>query len=179
ATLDLKGLGEIPNVGKSTAEKIIEYLGTGRVEAIEKLRAKIPAGVREMTAVAGLGPKKALVLYTELGIASVDDLEQAVRDGKLDGLRGFGKKTGENILHGIELLRRSGGRVLISDAMTVAESIVAALSSVDGCVACSYAGSLRRMRESIGDVDILAAAEESKPLMAAFTALPLLPPLIA
>jgi DNA polymerase (family X) len=179
SALDLDGLQEIPNVGKSTAEKILEYLHSGQVEALERLRAKVPAGVRELTTIPTLGPKKAMVLYQELGVSSVAELTHAIETDQLSGLRGFGPKTAENIRHGIELLRRGGGRVLISTAMAVAEDIVAELSTVSGCADCTYAGSLRRMRESIGDVDILAAARDSKPLMDAFTRLPLVADVIA
>jgi DNA polymerase (family 10) len=179
STLDLKELQQIPNVGKSIAEKVVEYLHSGQIEAIEKLRAKIPAGVRELIAIPTLGPKKAIVLYQELGVSSVDELVDAIKADRLNELRGFGPKTAENLLHGIDLLRRSGGRVLISVATEVAEEIVAALSAVKGCVNCAYAGSLRRMRETIGDVDVLAAAADSGPLMAAFTKLPLVAEVIA
>jgi DNA polymerase (family 10) len=179
STLDLKELQQIPNVGKSIAEKILEYLHSGQIEAVEKLRAKIPVGVRELIAIPTLGPKKAIVLYQELGVSSVDELEQAIKAERLNELRGFGPKTAENIQHGIDLLRRSGGRVLISTATEAAEEIVAELAAVKGCVSCAYAGSLRRMRETIGDVDILAAAEDSGPLMAAFTGLPLVAEVIA
>jgi DNA polymerase (family X) len=172
SSLDVKSLQEIPNVGRSTAQKIVEYLGTGHVQAIDDLRMKIPAGVRELTTIPTLGPKKAMVLYSDLGIASVSQLEAAIHAGALEGLRGFGPRTAENLLHGIEQLEQSHGRVLINEAMEAAESIVAALSAVPGCVKCAYAGSLRRMRETVGDVDILAAADESRPLMEAFAGLP-------
>jgi DNA polymerase (family 10) len=168
ASLDLKGLQQVPNVGKSIAEKIVEYLASGRIEAMEQLRAKIPPGVRELTAVPGLGPRKAVILYEELGIDTVTELEDAIREGRLSGLRGFGAKTAENLLHGIELSRSSGGRSLIHDAMTVAEEAVALVGAVAGCLRCCHAGSLRRMRETIGDIDILAAAEDPVPLMTAF-----------
>src|SRR5215471_9615964 len=98
ATLDQTELQKIPNVGKSIAEKIVEFLTTGRIEAVEALRAKIPEGVRAMTEVPGLGPKKAMVLYTELNIASIDELETAIREERLNGFRGFGPKTAENML---------------------------------------------------------------------------------
>ena len=173
STLDTKELRAIPNVGASIADKITEFLGTGTVAAIEKLRAKVPAGVRELTRIPGLGPRKAMALYEELGVASPDELAAAIGEGRLEGLRGFGPKTADNILHGIELLRHSGGRVLISEAMDAAEQIVAELSTVDGCVRCTYAGSLRRMRDTIGDVDILAASLDSAPLMEAFRQLPI------
>ncbi|HKT06115.1 MAG TPA: DNA polymerase/3'-5' exonuclease PolX [Rugosimonospora sp.] len=173
STLDLKGLQQIPNVGKSIAEKTVEYFASGGIQALERLRAQVPAGVRELTRIPGLGPKKAMVLYEDLGVTSIEELRDAVLAGKLAGQRGFGARTGENILHGIALLEHSQGRVLVSTAMEAAEEIVAALSTVPGCVRCTYAGSLRRMRDTIGDVDILAAAGDSAPLMAAFSGLPL------
>lgn len=172
ATLGLKGLQEIPNVGKSIAQKVREYVDSGTVLAVEELRARIPDGVRRLTAIPTLGPKKALAVYEELGVSSVEELADAIHQERLRDLKGFGPRTEENILHGIELLRASGGRVRIDVATEVAESIVAALSAVDGCEKCAYAGSLRRCRETIGDIDILVAAEESAPVMRAFTALP-------
>jgi DNA polymerase (family 10) len=179
SALDLAGLREIPQVGGSIAEKIVEYLHSGRVETVERLRAKVPAGVRELTTIPTLGPKKAMVLYRELGVSSVAQLVHAIETDQLAELRGFGPKTAENIRHGIELLRRGGGRVLVSMAMAVAEETVAELSAVSGCVTCTYAGSLRRMRDTIGDIDILAAARDSGPLMAAFTRLPLVAEVVA
>ncbi|MEN3305478.1 MAG: polymerase [Micromonosporaceae bacterium] len=179
STLDLKGLQQIPNVGRSIAEKIVEYLGTGTVPAMEKLRAKVPAGVRELTRIPTLGPRKAMVLYEDLGVTSIEELRDAILAGKLAGQRGFGARTAENILHGIALLEHSQGRVLVSTAMETAEEIVAALSTVAGCVRCTYAGSLRRMRDTIGDVDVLAASAHSEPLMAAFAGLPLVAEVIA
>ncbi len=179
ATLDRKALEQIPNVGGSTAGKIQEYLATGRVEAVEKLRGRIPAGVRELTRIPGLGPKRAVALYEQLGVGSVADLVTAIEDGRVAGLRGFGAKGVANLQHGIELLAASGGRVLISEATAVADEIMAALSAVPGCQRVDVAGSLRRMRETIGDVDILAAAEDSGPLMAAFVALPVVAEVVA
>jgi DNA polymerase (family 10) len=179
AILDRKALEQIPNVGGSTAGKIQEYLTTGRIEAVEKLRGRIPAGVRELTRIPGLGPKRAVALYEQLGIGSVADLATAIEDGRVAGLRGFGAKGVANLQHGIELLAASGGRVLISEATEVAEEIVAALAAVPGCARVDVAGSLRRMRETIGDVDILAAAADSAPLMAAFLALPLVAEVVA
>ncbi|MFC9327436.1 DNA polymerase/3'-5' exonuclease PolX [Kitasatospora sp. NPDC057015] len=172
AGLDVKGLLEIPGVGKSTADKIGEYLRTGRIEALEQQRAKIPPGVREVMGIPTVGPKKALALYRDLGIGSVDDLAEAARAGRLADVPGFGERSAERILRGVELQRQAGGRVGIDVATALAEEIVAALSAVPGCTRCEHAGSLRRMRETAGDLDVLAAAEDSAPLMAAFTALP-------
>ncbi|MEW2396030.1 DNA polymerase/3'-5' exonuclease PolX [Streptomyces sp. NPDC046862] len=179
ATLDLKGLQEIPNVGKSIAGKVLEYFRTGRVSAVEELRSKIPAGVRRLTAIPTLGPKKAHALYEELGISTIDELVGAIHAERLRDLKGFGPRTEEKLLHGIGLLQSSGDRVLLDVAMDLAEDIVSALSRVTGCRRCAYAGSLRRLRETIGDIDILAAAEESGPLMRAFTELPYVTEVIA
>jgi DNA polymerase (family 10) len=179
STLDAAGLAQIPNVGKSIAAKIAEYVASGKIAALEELRVQIPPGARKLIDIPGLGPKKAVILSKELGVSSVGELAHAIEAGRLDGLAGFGPKTAENILHGIELLRRNEGRVLIDTAMRLAEEIVVALSAVPGCVECAYAGSLRRVRDTIGDVDILAAAADSAALMKAFSELPVVSEIIA
>ena len=169
---DLDGLGEaalvkIPGVGKSIAGKIAEYQATGGMSALEELRGKVPPGVRELTKVPGLGPKRAMQLSRELGIASVAELRDAVRQGRLRDLAGFGAKSEERILRGLAVM--TGDRVLVSAAMEVATLVIAALKPLAGRV--EYAGSLRRMRETIGDVDILATAEDEEGaarLMSAF-----------
>ncbi|MFJ4848508.1 DNA polymerase/3'-5' exonuclease PolX [Streptomyces sp. NPDC088733] len=170
--LDGKALREIPGVGRSVAEKVAEYLGTGAVSAVEELRARIPPGVREMTAIPSLGPRRTMTLYKELHIASVRELAVAIEQERPRDLPGFGPRTEENILHGIGLMQSSGGRVPLNVATEVAEEVVAALSEVTGCRRCAFAGSLRRMRETIGDVDVLVAAARSAPFMEAFTRLP-------
>jgi len=168
AQLDAKALREIPGVGASIAAKITEYRGTGSIAALDELRERIPPGVLELTRVPGLGPKRALQLNRDLGVESVDDLAAAIKAGRLDGLAGFGAKSEERIASGIEVYRQGRERVMLDVATHVATTMVAALSAVPGCQRCAYAGSLRRMRETIGDVDILAAADDSAPLMAAF-----------
>ena len=170
--LDAKGLRAIPGVGASIAAKIAEYLQTGRIAVLDELRAKIPAGVLELTRVPGLGPKRALQLNHDLGVSSVDELAAAIKAGRLEGLAGFGARSEERIASGIEVYRQGRERVLFDVALHTATTTVAAMSAVPGCQRCAYAGSLRRWRETIGDVDILAAAADSAPLMAAFTALP-------
>ncbi|WP_251092713.1 DNA polymerase/3'-5' exonuclease PolX [Streptomyces sp. Caat 7-52] len=172
STLDADGLREIPNVGRSIAEKVTEYLRTGRIALVEERRARIPAGVRELITIPTLGPKKALRLYEDLHISSVSELAAAVEADALADLKGFGEKTQDNIRHGIELLRRAGARVPLAPATDTAEGIVAELSGVTGCRRCAYAGSLRRMRETVGDLDVLVAAERSAPFMDALCELP-------
>ncbi|MCC5475064.1 DNA polymerase/3'-5' exonuclease PolX [Streptomyces barringtoniae] len=170
--LDEDGLKEIPNVGKSIADKVAEYLRTGTMAVVEERRAKIPAGVRELITIPTLGPKKALRLYEDLHISSVSELAAAIEADALADLKGFGEKTQDNIRHGIELLQRAGARVPLSLALDTAEEIVAQLSAVTGCGRCAYAGSLRRMRETVGDLDVLVAAKKSEPFMAALCELP-------
>ncbi|WP_395106340.1 DNA polymerase/3'-5' exonuclease PolX [Actinomadura sp. SCN-SB] len=179
STMDLAGLRRIPSVGEAIAKKLVDYNTTGTIRQVEELRAQIPAGVRTLTTIPTLGPKKALAVYEELGISSVPELADAIRDGRLRGLKGFGAKTEENILHGIELMQQSGERVLLDVAAGLADEIVTALSAVTGCRRCTYAGSLRRMRETIGDIDVLAASSDPRPIMEAFTALPYVTEVIA
>ncbi|MER7505045.1 DNA polymerase/3'-5' exonuclease PolX [Nonomuraea pusilla] len=179
SALDDAGLRRIPNVGQSIAAKIEEYLRTGAIHQLEELRAKVPAGVRRLIDVPTLGPKKAMVLYEEVGVRSVEDLEAAIHAGRLQGLHGFGPKTEDNLLHGIALMHKTGARVRLDTAMEVAEAIVAALSDVPGCVRCAYAGSLRRMKDTIGDVDVLATADDSAALMTALPGLPAVAEVIA
>ncbi|MFF9870251.1 DNA polymerase/3'-5' exonuclease PolX [Streptomyces sp. NPDC013953] len=172
STLDAGQLRDIPNVGRSIADKIVEYLASGHVSAIEERRDAIPAGVRELITIPTLGPKKAMVLHEELGVSSVDQLLDAIHHERLRDLKGFGEKTEENILHGIRLMQKAGDRILLDAAMDTAEQIVSELSAISGCQRCAYAGSLRRMRETIGDIDVLVAAERSAPFMDALGSLP-------
>ncbi len=169
---DVKQLQAIPNVGTSIAEKIHEFLQTGTMSALEDLRSQIPAGVRELMAIPGLGPKKAMVLHEERGIASVDELLAAIDAGKLSGLKGFGQKSVDNILRGIEQTRASGERAHVNVALDVAEELLGELSTVRGVRRATFAGSLRRMAETIGDVDLLVASERPAAVMDRFVGLP-------
>jgi DNA polymerase (family 10) len=169
AGMDLKQILEIPSVGKSIGEKIDEHLRTGTIAALDELRSQIPAGVREMIAVPGLGPKKAMILYRDLGIAGIDALQAAVEEGRLADLKGFGAKTEENVRRGIERLRQQGGRALSSVAMDLAESVLERLGSRADVDRAEYAGSLRRMAETVGDLDLLVASADAAGVMEAFT----------
>ena len=171
--MELREILEIPNVGRSIGEKIHGFLRTGTIPALEDLRAQVPAGVRAIMSIPGLGPKRAMVLYRELGISSVDELERAVEEHHLASLKGFGAKTEGNIREGIARLRESGGRSLVNVALDLAESLLAQLTVVKGVKRTAYAGSLRRMAQTIGDVDLLVAADErhAAPIMEAFVSL--------
>jgi DNA polymerase (family 10) len=170
--LDDAALRKIPGVGGSIAAKIIQYQQTGTIAELEDLRASVPDSVREMTRIPALGPKRAFQLHRELGIGSIAELSAAIDEGKLKDLRGFGPRSEDKLRRGIELARSLGQRVPLDVASDVAGRIVAAISAVPGCERCEHAGSLRRFRETIGDVDILAAAGDSGPLMRAMTELP-------
>jgi DNA polymerase (family 10) len=167
AGLDDAALRRIPGVGKSIAAKITEFRDTGSIAALEELRARIPAGVRELTKVPGLGPSRALQLNKQLGIADVNQLAEAVRQGRLRDLDGFGAKSEERILRGLAVLNTE--RVTLNVALSTATTLADALAPLSE--RCEYAGSLRRWRETIGDIDILAATSRPDPVTAAFTEL--------
>ncbi len=162
----------IPGVGKSIAAKVGEVTATGTFAELEELRADIPDGVRRLTRIPALGPRRALQLYRELQISSPEQLREAIAEGKLNDLKGFGSKSAEKLLRGLELLARAGDRVLLNEAAETAAAVMTVVGAVPGCQRIAPAGSLRRARESIGDVDVLAAAADSAPLMAALTAMP-------
>lgn len=167
AGMSESALVKIPGIGKSIGGKIAEIGRTGTFAALEDLRAQVPAGVRDLAKVPGLGPKRAVQLAHELGISDVAGLEAAVKAGKLRNLPGFGVKSEEKILRGLEVM--TADRVLVSVARDTAIPLVDALRPLSDRVA--YAGSLRRMRETVGDVDILATAaseEQASRIMAAF-----------
>jgi DNA polymerase (family X) len=165
-------LREIPGVGKAIADKIDELLRTGQLQFLEKLKSEVPPGLAEWLKVPGLGPKKIALIWKELGITTLAEVEQAAREGKLRNLAGMGAKSEEYILTGIEALGRRSGRIPLGRAFPLAQEIIAALKKIPGVTDASPAGSLRRMRSTVGDLDILVAAQESAPVMEAFTTLP-------
>jgi len=165
-------LTEIPMVGATLAEKITEMLETGKLEFLEKLAAEIPPGLVAVLRVNGVGPKRAMQFYKELNIASVADLETAARANKLRSLSGMGEKSEKKIIEAIEALARRTDRVRIDIAMTAAESILQDLLTLPGILKHEIAGSLRRGRSTIGDVDLLIASEDATPIMDKFVARP-------
>ena len=169
---DLKEILKIPSVGRSIGEKIEEFLTTGGVAELEALREKIPAGVRDLMSIPGLGPKKAMVLHKELGVGTVDELVEAIEQDRVAALPRFGAKTQENIARGIGQLRSAGGRIRIDLALDVAEVFIDALSTLRQTRRVAFAGSLRRMKETIGDVDLLVAGSDAASIMEAFVAHP-------
>jgi DNA polymerase (family 10) len=165
-------LETVPGIGKTLAEKIDELMRTGRLQAYEKLKAQVPEGVVALLQIPDVGPKRAALFWKQLGITSVETLEQAARDGRLRDLPGMGQKSEEKVLAGIAALKRRSGRALLGVAWPLAAALLDALREAPGVVRVSPAGSLRRMRETVGDLDLLAAAEDPEPVMARFRALP-------
>src|SRR5262249_38027565 len=170
--LDDPALRKIPGVGGSIATKIIQFQRTGTFTELEDLRASVPDGVRQMTRIPALGPKRAFQLYRELGIGSIAELSAAIDEGRLKDLRGFGPKSEDKLRRGIALAESFAERVPLNVASDVAERIMAEISAGPGCERSEHAGSLRRYAETIGDVDILAAAREPGPLMGRIVELP-------
>lgn len=167
-------LERIPGVGKAIAEKIGELLDTGELQYYNRLQEKVPPGVRELLRIPGVGPRTAGRLYRELGITSLAELKVAAESGRLATLKGFGAKTIESILQGISAAERQDRRVLLAHALEIAEALLDALRSASpALLQAAYAGSLRRGRPTVGDLDILAAAEDAPAVVRAFTTLPL------
>jgi DNA polymerase (family X) len=171
--LDEKALLAIPTIGKNMAQRIREYTEKGAMHELEELREMVPPGVRELTRIPGLGPKKAVLLNTELGVTTIDELLEAINANRLRGVKGLGAKTEENLLRGIDQLQQHGERVRLDVALSLAEELVAGLAQSPAVQEVSFAGSLRRMRETIGDVDILTASDDVEAVMNAFDELPM------
>jgi DNA polymerase (family X) len=165
-------LTEIPGVGKAIAEKIDELLATGKLEFLEKLKKEVHPDLATWMKVPSLGPKKIAMISKELKITSLADLEKAAKAGKLKNLPGMGAKSETAILEGLASLSRRTGRISVGKALPLANEIIAALKKVKGVVDAQPAGSLRRMRSTVGDLDILVAAKDSAAVMEAFVKLP-------
>lgn len=162
-------LTKIPGVGKAIADKIDELLTTGRLEYLEELRAEVPDSLAKLLEVPDLGPKKIALFWQELGITTLEELEAAARSGKLRNLPGMGTKSEAKVIAGIESLARRTTRIPLGRAWPAAQDILAQLRQVPGVTAAEAGGSLRRMRATVGDLDLLAAANDSAVVMEAFT----------
>jgi len=165
-------LKEIPGVGQSIAEAIEEFITTGKIKQYEELKKKTPVRLDELARIEGLGPKSIEKLYKELGVKNLKDLEKAAKEGKIAALPGFGKKSEEKILKGIGFAEQSGQRFILGYTMPRIRSVVARLEAVKGVSKVTIAGSARRRRETIGDVDILAVADRPGAIMKTFITMP-------
>jgi DNA polymerase (family 10) len=167
----LKALEDIPGVGVSIAEKIEELIKTGHIKYYEQLKKKMPVKIDELTAIEGIGPKMVLKLYKELGIKNIKDLERAAQAGKIRGLRDFGEKTEQNILQGIAFLKRSKGRFLLGEILPIVKEVYEKLKNLMEVEKVDYCGSIRRMKETIGDVDFLVVSKNPGKVMDFFVSL--------
>jgi DNA polymerase (family 10) len=165
-------LAEVKGIGESIQKKICELVTSGKLAYYEELRAATPPGLVAMLEIPGLGPKKIKVLHDELGIETVEQLEAACKADKVAGLKGFGAKTQTNISEGIARRRTYASRHLLGDALSIADPLLEALRSHPDVVRCSKAGSLRRHREVIGDVDLLASSKHPAKVLDFFTKQP-------
>ena len=162
-------LKNIPGIGEGMAQKIVEYLKTGKVSKFEEVRKGVPEELIAIRDIPGMGPKTLSMLHKEKGISNLSQLEKALEDGSLMGLFGMGEKKIENIKRGIQLLKQSKGRMNLGLAFPVAKQIVETLRYKTGSKKIEWAGSLRRMKENIGDIDILAAGPDKKKIFQVFT----------
>ncbi|MGD9858028.1 MAG: helix-hairpin-helix domain-containing protein, partial [Planctomycetaceae bacterium] len=168
ATLAAEGPGaltEIDGIGDDLAKKIIALVSTGSIPQLVELREKVPAGVRQMLLIPGIGPKKVARLHDELGVNSLDDLKAACESGRVAELKGFGKKTAQIILDGLAQVATAGQRFLLDVAANAADEIVADLLKLDAVDRASVAGSCRRRKESCGDLDVLVTSSDSQAVM--------------
>ena len=165
-------LTEIPGVGNDLAQKIIEITKTGKLKFLEELKKSIPEGLLELLHIPSVGPKHAKLFYDELGIKSIKELEEFARKGKLLELEGIKKKTVENILKGIALLKKGRERMDLAQAINTADKIIQSLKNNPYLQKISACGSLRRMKETVRDIDILAVSDNPDKIMDAFLRLP-------
>jgi DNA polymerase (family 10) len=165
-------LGEIKGIGDALQKKIAELITTGRLPYYEELKASVPPGLLAMLEIPGVGPKKVKVLHDELGIKTVEELEAACKDGRLAKLKGFGEKTAVNICEGITRKRSYASKHLLGDVLLLADSLLDDLRVHPDVIRCSTAGSLRRRKEIIGDIDLLASSKQPKTVIEFFTARP-------
>jgi DNA polymerase (family 10) len=172
STLSEEELIAIPGIGKDLAGKIHEYLETGKMNKHDELKKEIPEGVLQLLSVPGLGPKKAKMLFEKLKIKGVDDLEAAIRKGKLTGLPGIQKKTEENILKGIDFLKRGTERSPLGRVLPLADDIVRRMKDTAPVDRIEVAGSIRRCKDTVRDIDVLTTSKKPEAVMDAFVMLP-------
>jgi DNA polymerase (family 10) len=164
-------LTEIPGVGKDLSERIREFVKTGKIKVYEDLKKSLPAGLLDLLNIPSVGPKTAKLLYAELKIKSIADLERAIKKNKLQGIFGIKEKTIKNMLKGIEILKRGKERMTIAEAMLVADEFLLPLKRMAEVKKISPAGSLRRQKETVRDIDILVISDKPQKIMDKFTGL--------
>ena len=166
---DKKGLTSIEGIGSGSADRILEYIDTGQINELTQLASEIPEGLIDLLEVPGLGPKTVRRFWQEAEVTSLDELRKAISDGRLESLPRFGTKKIENISDSLAFMEASGDRMRLGTALPIAESLIETLLQVPGTRKIEYAGSLRRGRETIGDIDLLAVSDDPDALAEAFT----------
>ena len=161
----------INGVGKGMAARVKEFADTGHMKALDDLRAQVPVGLRQMTLLPGLGPKRAMQLFQELGVSNLDELKRAAEEHRIADVKGFGKKLEDEVLAAIARGVTTEQRLLIARALPAAQELLRQLGECDAVISSAYAGSLRRMKETIGDIDLLASSERPDEVMDAFRSL--------
>jgi len=172
AEMSVEDLIQVPGIGADLAEKIREYVNTGGMRSYDKLRNKVPSGLVDLLSVPGLGPKTAKLLFEKLHIKDIDSLERHAKEGTLKGVPGIQAKTEENILKGITMIRKHTGRFPLGRVLPVAEEMIGKLREISFVNKLSIAGSLRRWKDTIKDIDALAASEDPGKVMEVFVHLP-------
>jgi DNA polymerase (family 10) len=168
----VNGLLEIPAVGKAIASKIEEYLNGGKIQHLEELKAKVPIDIDELYGIEGIGPKTIKMFYDKLQIKNLADLEKAATEGKLKTLPGFTEKKEQDIFKRIEFFKRGKGRLIIGEVYPLVKQIEKRLQHIAGVKNAVAAGSIRRMKETIGDIDYLVAANDPKRVIDFFVKMP-------
>jgi DNA polymerase (family 10) len=169
---DEKKLETIPGIGTSIREKVVEMLTTGKCKFHDELLKKLPPGLLDLLKVTGVGPKKVALIYNKVGVSTVEDLEKAARAHKLCDLPGMGEKSEQKILKGVQEFKRVSGRFNISVASSIAEDYKAYMKKLKGVINVEPSGSLRRWKETIGDLDILVTCKRGVPVMDHFVSYP-------
>jgi DNA polymerase (family 10) len=168
----VNGLLEIPSVGKAIASKIEEYLKTGKMQHLEELKAKMPINIDELYGIEGMGPKTIKMFYNKMQIKNLADLEKAATEGKLKTLPGFTEKKEQDIFKQIEFFKRGKGRLIIGEVYPLVKQIEKRLQHIAGVKNAAAAGSIRRMKETIGDIDYLVAASDPEQAIDFFVKMP-------
>ena len=166
-----EAVAEVEGVGDAISAKVVEYFETGQITELAELREELPVDIDALTSVEGVGPKTVGKLHEALGVEDLDDLEAAAEAGEIRDVSGFGAKTEQNILEGIPFARQAHGRELLGEGRPQGERVLAALEAHEAVTDCDLAGSIRRWKPTVGDVDVLAASDEPAAAVEAFTSL--------
>ncbi len=168
----LKALEDIPGIGQGIAERIEEYIKTHHIKDYEKLKKELPVDIEGLRSVEGIGPKTIQLLYKKLGIKNLKQLEEAAKAGKIRNIKGLGDKSEQKILKGIDFVKTSSGRLVLGFAMPAFRNILERIKKIDGVKTAEFSGSIRRMQETVGDLDILVISSKPEKVMDFFVSMP-------